>query len=125
MCTPGMGVNLSALSPSVVSSGSNDSRPKGLWGESHLYVNPINVLNIVTKIRAEGKGGTERVRLNLACQGVGKPESEPMSRRTETAYKATSKGKLAPFDSAHALSLPNGHDIKKPWIRETCLPKGR
>jgi hypothetical protein len=35
-CTPGMGVNL--------------------WGESPLYMNPVNVLNILTKILAEGKG---------------------------------------------------------------------
>ena len=42
MCTPGMGVNL--------------------WGESPLYVNPVNVLNILTKILAEGKGGTARDR---------------------------------------------------------------
>jgi hypothetical protein len=46
MCTPGMGVNLSALS----------SRPKGLWGVSPLYVNPVNMLNILTKVLAEGKG---------------------------------------------------------------------
>jgi hypothetical protein len=43
-----MGVNLSALS----------SRPKGLWGASPLYVNPVNVLNILTKVLAEDKGGT-------------------------------------------------------------------
>ena len=42
LCTPGMGVNL--------------------WGESPLYVNPVNVLNILTKILAEGKGGTARDR---------------------------------------------------------------
>jgi len=36
LCTPGMGVNL--------------------WGESPLYVNPVNMLNILTKVLAEGKG---------------------------------------------------------------------
>ena len=46
LCTPGMGVNL--------------------WGESPLYVNPVNVLNILTKILAEGKGGTARDRLEEA-----------------------------------------------------------
>jgi hypothetical protein len=35
LCTPGMGVNL--------------------WGETPLYVNPVNVLNILTKVLAEGK----------------------------------------------------------------------
>jgi len=35
-CTPGMGVNL--------------------WGASPLYVNPVNMLNILIKILAEGKG---------------------------------------------------------------------
>jgi len=36
LCTPGMGVNL--------------------WGVSPLYVNPVNMLNILTKILAKGKG---------------------------------------------------------------------
>lgn len=36
VCTPGAGVNL--------------------WGESPLYVNPVNMLNILIKILAEGKG---------------------------------------------------------------------
>ena len=36
LCTPGMGVNL--------------------WGESPLYVNPVNVLNTLTKVLADGKG---------------------------------------------------------------------
>ena len=34
-CTPGMGVNL--------------------WGESPLYVNPVNVLNILTKADCWGR----------------------------------------------------------------------
>jgi hypothetical protein len=41
-CTPGMGVNL--------------------WGESPLYVNPVSMLNILTKVLAEDKGGTARDR---------------------------------------------------------------
>jgi len=36
LCTPGMGVSL--------------------WGVSPLYVNPVNMLNILTKVLAEGKG---------------------------------------------------------------------
>jgi hypothetical protein len=27
-----------------------------LWGESPLYVNPVNILNTLTKVLAEGKG---------------------------------------------------------------------
>jgi hypothetical protein len=42
-CTPDIGVNL--------------------WGASPLYVNPVNVLNILTKVLAEDKGGTVRDRL--------------------------------------------------------------
>jgi hypothetical protein len=34
-----------------------------LWGESPLYVNPVNVFNKLTKVLAEGKGGTARDRL--------------------------------------------------------------
>jgi len=34
-----------------------------LWGESPLYVNPVNVLNTLTKVLAEGKGGIVRDRL--------------------------------------------------------------
>jgi len=33
-----------------------------LWGASPLYVSPINMLNILAKILAEGKGGTARDR---------------------------------------------------------------
>jgi len=40
LCTPGMGVNL--------------------WGESPLYMNPVNVEKTLTQILAEGKGGTAR-----------------------------------------------------------------
>jgi hypothetical protein len=41
-CTPGMGVNL--------------------WGESSLYVNPVNVnvFSTLTKVLAEGKGVSVR-----------------------------------------------------------------
>ena len=46
LCTPGMGVNL--------------------LGESPLYVNPVNMLNILTKILADRKGGTARDRLEEA-----------------------------------------------------------
>jgi len=46
LCTPGMGVNL--------------------WGESSLYVNPVNVLNTLTKVLAEGKGGIVRFCLKEA-----------------------------------------------------------
>jgi hypothetical protein len=35
-CTPGMGVNL--------------------WGASPLYMNPVNVLNTLAKVLADGKG---------------------------------------------------------------------
>ena len=64
-----------------------------LWGESPLYVNPVNMLNILIKILAEGKGGTVRDRLEEASGKV-------MSRRTETAYKAQSPGKSAQHDEA-------------------------
>ena len=60
---------------------------------SPLYVNPVNVLNILTKILAEGKGGTVRDRLEEAS-------GKAMSRRTETAYKAQSPGKLAQHNEA-------------------------
>ena len=48
-CTPGMGVNL--------------------WGVSPLYVNPVNVLNTLTKVLAEGKGGIVRDRLKAERSG--------------------------------------------------------
>ncbi len=64
-----------------------------LWGESPLYVKPVNVLNILTKILAEGKGGTVRDRLEEAS-------GKAMSRRTETAYKAKFPGELAQHNEA-------------------------
>ncbi|MFH1963993.1 MAG: hypothetical protein ABIJ42_00475 [Acidobacteriota bacterium] len=48
-------------------------------------------MNILTKILAEGKGGTVRDRLKEAS-------GKAMSRRTETAYKAQSPGKSAARD---------------------------
>lgn len=56
MCTPGTGVNL--------------------WGESPLYVNPVNVVNILTKILAEGKGDVARHGLKEA----GAQTYEPTNR---------------------------------------------
>ncbi len=58
MCTPGMGVNL--------------------WGASPLYVNPVSVLNTLTKVLAEGKGGTARDRL----KEVGAQSYEPTYRNS-------------------------------------------
>ena len=37
-----------------------------LWGESPLYVNPANVVDILAKVLAEGKGGIVRDRLKDA-----------------------------------------------------------
>jgi hypothetical protein len=46
LCTPGMGVNL--------------------WGESPLYVNPVNVFNTLIKVLADGKGVSVRKGLKEA-----------------------------------------------------------
>ncbi len=46
LCTPGMGVNL--------------------WGESPLYVNPVNVFNTFTIVLADGKGVSVRKGLKEA-----------------------------------------------------------
>ena len=64
-----------------------------LRGASPLYVNPVNMLNILTKVLAEDKGGTVRDRPKEAS-------GKAMSRRTKTAYKAQSPGKLAPHNEA-------------------------
>ena len=81
MCTPGMGVNL--------------------WGVSPLYVNPVNGMKILTEVLAEGKGIS--VRRCLKEAGVQSYELElvlSLPKETETAYKATSKGKVAPHTKA-------------------------
>ncbi len=91
MCTPGTGVNL--------------------WGESPLYVSPVNWLSL-TQVLADNKGGTARDRpkgLSIAkgesqarvTAGNGPLERKTMSRRTETAYKAWSPGESAQHDKAH------------------------
>ena len=64
-----------------------------LWGESPLYVNPVNVLNILTKILAEGRGGTVRDRPEEAS-------GKAMSPDFIGTYKAQSPGKSAPHDKA-------------------------
>jgi len=76
MCTPGMGVNL--------------------WGESPLYMNPVNVnvFSTLTKVLAEGKGVSVRKGLKEA-----RAESyEPTNRNS--IQKAQSPGKSAPHDEA-------------------------
>jgi len=58
LCTPGTGVNL--------------------WGESPLYVNPVNVFNTLTKVLAEGKGIFVR-----SCLKEAKAQSyEPTNRNS-------------------------------------------
>ena len=47
-----------------------------LWGGSPLYVNPVNVLDTLTKVLAEDKGGTARDRL----KEVGVQSYEPTNR---------------------------------------------
>jgi len=41
------------------------SRPKGLWGVSPLYVNPVNMLNILTKVSRLCQAGGVLVREGL------------------------------------------------------------
>jgi hypothetical protein len=50
-----------------------------LWGESPLYVNPVNVLNTLTKVLAEGKG----ISVRKGLKGWSKAEGEPQARATE------------------------------------------
>jgi hypothetical protein len=47
-----------------------------LWGASPLYVSPVNMLNILTKVLAEDKGGTAMDRL----KEVGVQSYEPTNR---------------------------------------------
>jgi hypothetical protein len=65
----------------------------------------------MTEILAEGKGGAARTRPKDLSQAKGEPqaratqrsdnpERKAMSRRTETAYKAQSPGKLAQHNKA-------------------------
>ena len=70
-----------------------------LWGESPLYVNPVNVLSTLAKVLADGKGIFVRSCLKEARAQVSE-DSEAVSRRTETAYKAQSSGRLAQHNKA-------------------------
>jgi len=82
-----------------------------LWGESPLYMNPVNKLLIwhkcQPKTKAEPSGTvrrkTERKAMRQACPGL--------SRGTGTAYKAESPGKSAQHDKA----LDSG-DTVPDWI---------
>jgi len=49
-----------------------------LWGESPLYMNPVNVEKTLTQILAEGKGGTARGRPKEA----GVQSDEPTNRNS-------------------------------------------
>jgi len=44
-----------------------------LWGVSPLYVNPVNMLNILTKVLAEGKGVPVREGLKEAGVQIHEP----------------------------------------------------
>ena len=50
-----------------------------LWGESPLYVNPVNVFNTLTKVLADGKG----VPVRKGLKGWSEAEGEPQARATE------------------------------------------
>jgi hypothetical protein len=80
MCTPGMGANL--------------------WGESPLYVNPVNVLNMLTKILAEGKGIAARHCPKEAGLQTYEPTNPAMAGHIRPSLRASQ------------------HDMTKPWIRE-------
>ena len=49
------------------------------WGESPLYVNPVNVVNILTKILTEGKGGTARDRPEETREGQKSQKRSPIA----------------------------------------------
>jgi hypothetical protein len=87
----------------------------------------VDIINISTsrrqaptlKATAAQEGATVRRCLKEAEAQSYEPEPVPdLIQETETAYKAQSPGKLAPFDSAQgALSLPNGHNTTKPRVQ--------
>ena len=121
MCTPGMGVNL--------------------WGESPLYMNPVNVFNTLTKVLADGKGVSVRKGLKgwseaqgepkaRGTKGSGNPECKTMSRRTETAYKVQFPGELAQHNEAQELGdLPasgrSGSRQRRPRMLRLCSKSSR
>jgi len=76
LCTPGMGVNL--------------------WGESPLYMNPVNVnvFSTLTKVLAEGKG----VSVRKGLKGWSEAQGEPQARAT--------KGSGNPECKAMSLACP-------------------
>ena len=76
LCTPGMGVNL--------------------WGESPLYVIPVNVnvFSTLTKVLAEGKG----VSVRKGLKGWSEAQGEPQAR--------TTKGSGNPECKAMSLACP-------------------
>jgi hypothetical protein len=53
-----------------------------LWGESPLYVNPVNMLNTLAKVLAEGKGGIVRFCLKEA----GVQSYEPTNRNSKAKF---------------------------------------
>jgi len=73
LCTPGMGVNL--------------------WGESPLYMNPVN--GDTVSISTSRRQGRRREAVS-----EGSRSAKATSRRIEMAYKAQSPGKLAQHNEA-------------------------
>ncbi len=57
-----------------------------LWGESPLYVNPVNVFNTLTKVLADGKGVSVRKGLKAErSERLAGGESESSERPTPSA----------------------------------------
>jgi hypothetical protein len=63
---------------------------------SPLYVNPVNVSNIVTKVRAEGKG----IAVRWCLKEDRAQRYEPTNPAKSGTCKATSKGKVAQHTEA-------------------------
>jgi len=68
MCTPGMGVNL--------------------WGESPLSVNPVNVLNTLTKVLAEGKSGIVSADPQAVALWGGEERNSPLPDYVKKSVKS-------------------------------------
>ena len=91
-----------------------------LWGAGPLYVNPVDVLNILTKILAEGqvlrsryRGGRNR---GGPSRGSLRQSYDPTNPAESGTCKAQSPGKLAQHNEAQ----DSGDCILK--IKEASLP---
>jgi len=103
------GVSLSALRH-VDELMSSRSRPKGLWGESPLYVNPVNVVNTLTKVSRFVYAGNGIVRNGMKEAPLSGMKGRTQRRKGASMSPHDTKNPNGGVNMGHVMELPVPND---------------